>query len=355
MRRQHKKQIEFTSVLRSFLSEFFTVFFVITFNGTILVSMLATLLRKEVSVYEIGIWCLLYILVGGFFSSLLIYYVKGRVFANRIKDICNASRKVAKGDFSVRVPEVFDKPKSEIDYLTYNFNKMVRELSSLENMKNDFVADVSHEIKTPLSVIQGYADLLQTKGLSEEERAEYVELISASISNLTALVTNILKLNKIENQQIVKKEYYYLDEQVCTCLLNFEDAIAEKNIEIKADLPELKVYTDKALLEIVFNNLFSNAVKFTEYGGKISVSLCRKGKNIEIVVKDNGCGMNKQTQRRIFDKFYQGDTSHSEAGNGLGLALVDRVVSLLESDITVKSKEGKGSEFKILLKETGLN
>lgn len=350
MKRQRIKQIEFTSALRSFLSEFSTVFFVITFNGTILVLLLSKLLRENASVYEISIYCLIYIVFGGFVSSVLIYYVKGRVFANRVKGICDAAQKVSKGDFSVRVPEVFDRPKSEIDYLTYNFNKMVREISSLENMKNDFVADVSHEIKTPLSVIQGYADLLQTKGLSEEERTEYVALISDAINNLTNLVTNILKLNKIENQQIVKREEFYLDELICSCLLNYEEGIAEKDIEIKADLSEMKVYSDKSLLEIVFNNLFSNAVKFTDAGGEISVDMCRKGRNIEITVKDNGCGMSKQTQKRIFDKFYQGDTSHSQAGNGLGLALVDRVIDLLESEIAVKSKEGKGSEFKILLK-----
>lgn len=340
----------YASKLRNFIVEFFAVFFIVAANGTFLVLILVSAIDKGYDKYSIALTGALCLLFSCTVSTCLIYFVKGRVYYEKIKSFCNAADSVAKGDFSVRIPELFDKPKSEMDYLTYNFNKMVRELSSLENMKNDFVADVSHEIKTPLSIIQGYADLLSAKGLTEAERAEYVSLISSAIGNLTQLVTNILKLNKIENQQIVKKEEFYLDELICSCLLNYEDSVNQKNIEIKAELPEVMVYTDKSLLEIVFNNLFSNAVKFTAVNGEISVGLCREGKHVEIIVRDNGCGMSKQTLERIFDKFYQGDTSHSQSGNGLGMAIVHRVIDLLESDITVKSKEGKGSEFRILLK-----
>ncbi len=340
----------FASRIRNFIIEFFAVFFIVAANGTFLVLIMVHVIGVGFDNSAIALVGVLYLLFSCVVSTGLIYFVKGRVYHDKIKTFCDAAETVAKGDFSVRMPELFDRPKSEMDYLAYNFNKMVRELSSLENMKNDFVADVSHEIKTPLSVIQGYADLIHTKGLSEAERAEYVALISDAINNLTNLVTNILKLNKIENQQIVKKEEFYLDELICTCLLNYEENVNEKNIEINAQLPEVMVFTDKTLLEIVFNNLFSNAVKFTDNGGEISIGMCRKGKNVEVAIKDNGCGMNKQTQRRLFEKFYQGDTSHSQAGNGLGLALVHRVVDLLESEITVKSKEGEGSEFRILLK-----
>lgn len=347
--RINRNEKDFASRLRNFIVDFLSVFFIVAANGTFLVLILVNVINKGFDKSTIALVGILYLLFGCTISSGLIYFVKGRVYYNKIKVFYDTASKVAKGDFNVRVPVLFDKPKSEMDYLAVNFNKMLTEISSLENMRNNFVADVSHEIKTPLSVIQGYADLLQNKDLSSEKRNEYTYLLSEAIGTLTNLVTNILKLNKIENQGIVQKEKYSLDEQLRYCILSFEEKIDEKNISINVDLEECYIKSDKSLLEIVWNNLISNAVKYTSSGGEIAVILKKdKGKTI-VSVSDTGCGMGEETLKHCFDKFYQGDASHSQEGNGLGLALVNRVVNMLNGEISVESTLGMGTVFTVKL------
>ncbi len=343
------KEKAFASRLRNFIVEFVSVFSIVALNGTFLVLILVNAISKDFDKSTIALVGILYLLFGCAISTCLIYYVKGRVYHNKIKIFYDTASKVAKGDFNVRVPMYFDKPKSEMDYLAVNFNKMLTEISSLENMRNNFVADVSHEIKTPLSVIQGYADLLQNRDLSVEKRSEYTHLLSEAIASLTNLVTNILKLNKIENQGIIQKEKFSLDEQIRYCILSFEDKIDEKKITINAELEEVTIKSDRALLEIVWNNLISNAVKYTSYGGTIGVDLKKDKSDVIVRVSDDGCGMTKEMLQHIFDKFYQGDASHSQEGNGLGLALVKQVVNMLDYKIKVESVSGKGSEFTIII------
>ncbi len=347
--KRSKREKAFASRLRSFIVEFISVFFIIALNGTFLIFVLVALLGREAARYEISLFCFLYLLFGCIVSTGLVYMVKGRVYYNKIRSVCDTAKLVAKGDFTARVPVYFDKPKSEMDYLALNFNKMLAEISSLENMRNDFVADVSHEIKTPLSVIQGYADLLQNRNLSEEKRTEYLQRLLEAGDSLSNLVTNILKLNKIENQEIIRKEKFSLDEQLRYCILSFEDVLDEKNITIKADLDEFFLESDKSLLEIVWNNLISNAVKFMGFGGTLEVELKNKNGKALVKITDDGCGMSKDTLKHCFDKFYQGDTSHSQEGNGLGLALVKQVVNMLDGEITVKSKLNEGTVFSVIL------
>lgn len=349
MRKSTASQKEFASRLRSYILEFISVFLIIALNGTILIFVLTTLIDKNATVSEISLFCFIYLLFGCLISTSLVYFVKGRVYYNKVKTVCDAAGKVAKGDFDVRIPIYFEKPKSEMDYLAVNFNKMLTEITSLENMRNNFVADVSHEIKTPLSVIQGYADLLKTPGLSDEKRREYIRLLSEAIGTLTNLVTNILKLNKIENQGIVQNEKFSLDEQLRYCILSFEDKFEEKNISINVELEEIVLNSDKVLLEIVWKNLISNAIKYTGFGGEISVSLKKEKGKVQVAVEDNGCGMSPETVKHCFDKFYQGDTSHSQEGNGLGLALVKQVITMLNAEITVQSQLGKGTVFTVIL------
>lgn len=340
---------DFASRLRNFIVEFLSVFFIVALNGTFLVLILTTAINRGLSTSFLALIGIVYLLFGCTISAFLIYFVKGRVYYNKIKTVCEAANKVAKGDFNVRVPVYFDKPKSEMDYLAVNFNKMLVEIASLENMRNDFIADVSHEIKTPLSVIQGYADLLQNKDLPEEKRKEYTYRLSQAIESLTNLVTNILKLNKIENQGIIQKEVFSLDEQMRRCILGFEDKIEEKNLTINVDLDEVSIESDKALLEIVWNNLVSNAIKYTAVGGEISISLKNENEKTIATISDNGSGMSAETIEHCFEKFYQGDASHSQEGNGLGLALVKQVINILDSEIKVSSVLGKGTEFTIII------
>ncbi len=345
----YKKEKEYASRLRNFIVEFLAVFFIVAANGTFLVLILINVINKGFDKSTIALAGALYLLFSCSVSTALIYSVKGRVYHNKIKAVCEAANAVAKGDFNVRVPVFFDKPKSEMDFLAVNFNKMLTEISSLENMRNDFIADVSHEIKTPLSVIQGYADLLQNKDLTEEKRREYTCRLSEAIESLTNLVTNILKLNKIENQGIIQKEQFSLDEQIRCCVLGLEDKIEEKNLIINVDLAEASIESDKTLLETVWNNLILNAVKYTSFGGEISIILKKNKEKIIVKVLDNGCGMSAETIERCFEKFYQGDASHSQDGNGLGLALVKQVVNILDGKITVESILGKGTEFTVII------
>ncbi len=350
MKIKHFERDERLSFWRSFFYEFNIVFLVILINGVGLVILHNELLEHGMNSYRTTIYILIYLFLGCLVSSALVYITRARIYSRNLQMICRAAQKVARGDFSVRLDVFKEKTaKTEMDILKEDFNTMVSELASIEKLKDDFVADVSHEIKTPLSIIQGYADLLNTPGLGEKERNEYIHLISQAINNLTTLVTNILKLNKIESQEIVQKEKYSLDEQMRHCILAFEDKIAEKNIELEVNFDEIVINSDKSLLELVWNNLFSNAVKFTKDGGKITLILKNQGNVAIATVRDTGCGMNEETIKHIFDKFYQGDTSHSGEGNGLGLALVNRVIKLLDGEILVSSTLNEGTEFKVVL------
>ena len=280
--------------------------------------------------------------------------IRRRIMVKRpVKRIVSAAEQIMKGDFSVRIPSLRSADKmSGFDVIADYFNQMAEELSGTETLRTDFIANVSHELKTPLAVIQNYGTLLQQPSLSEEKRQEYAKAITNTSRRLANLITNILKMNKLENQQIYPKaETYELGEQLCECLLAFESAWEEKDLEIETDVEEeVLVDTDAELLSLVWNNLFSNAVKFTEPGGTISLSLKAEGEFAIVRVSDTGCGISSEVGKHIFEKFYQGDTSHAAQGNGLGLALVKRVIDIVGGDISVSSEVGKGSTFTVTLR-----
>jgi signal transduction histidine kinase len=197
-----------------------------------------------------------------------------------------------------------------------------------------------------------YATMLQRPGISEEEVCDYAKAISEASRRLAALITNILKLNKLENQQIFPQpQEFDLGEQLCECLLVFEDAWEAKNLEIETDIEEdVRIKSDPELLSLVWNNLISNAVKFTPDGGTIGLSLKTQAQYVVVQVRDTGCGMKPEVGQHIFEKFYQGDTSHATQGNGLGLALVKRVVDILNGEVRVQSIYGEGSTFTVKFK-----
>lgn len=270
-----------------------------------------------------------------------------------VKKIINAAEKIMQGDFSVRIP-LSASPDSmdRFQEISRYFNRMAEELSGLETLRTDFIANVSHELKTPLAVMQNYGTMLQRPGLSEEKRIEYAKAVTNASRRLADLITNILKLNKLENQQIYPQTRDYdLSEQICQCLLQFENIWEKKNISIETNLPEnICIHADEELLSLVWNNLLSNAFKFTPENGKVSLSLSADEGMVVVTVSDTGCGMKPETGAHIFEKFYQEDTSHATQGNGLGLALVKRVMDIMHGEIDVESIPGKGSTFTVKIK-----
>lgn len=273
-----------------------------------------------------------------------------KTYDRPMKELAKAAKQVAHGDFSVYIPPLH--PSNRHDYLDLmflDFNKMVAELGSLETMRTDFIANVSHEIKTPLAAIQNYAQLLRSPRLTKEEQEAYTEAILSSTRRLSSLVTNILKLNKLESQQIRPQfSVYDLCRQLEECALAFEPVWEEKQIEFEAELEEqATVKADASLMELVWNNLLSNAFKFTGPGGKVTLRQTSEADCIAVSVMDTGCGISPESKEHIFDKFYQGDTSHAAEGNGLGLALALRVLQLTGAEIAVDSAEGQGTTFTV--------
>ena len=278
--------------------------------------------------------------------------VRRKITVDRpVKRITEAAERMARGDFSVRI-SVSRRSDDEFQRIAECFNRLAEELAGTETLRTDFIANVSHEMKTPLAVMQNYATMLQGKELSEQTRKEYAAKITEASRQLADLVTNILKLNKLENQQITPTEAVYdLGEQLCECLLGFEDVWEKKEIEIDTELEEnVLVCADAEMMSLVWNNLFSNAFKFTDAQGKVRVRLFADGAFAVVQVTDTGCGISPQVGAHMFDKFYQGDLSHATQGNGLGLALVKRVIDLTGSAISVESELSVGSTFTVRMR-----
>lgn len=287
--------------------------------------------------------------------SLLLTFadvIRRKIMIERpLKEILKATEKIASGDFSVRLePKHPYGSYDEYDLIKEYLNIMAADLSKSEILKSDFISNVSHEIKTPVAVIKSYSVLLE-KESDPEKRAQYRrELVRAS-NRLSNLVENILKLNKLENQELmVEKKAFSLDGALEEAIVAFESQIEKKELNIECDLDQISIVSSESHLEIVWNNLISNAIKFTEKGGTVGVS-CKWVDGLATVeISDTGCGIDSETGKHIFDKFYQGDTSHSGEGNGLGLALVKRVIDTLGGEISVKSELGKGTTFTVRLK-----
>ncbi len=266
-------------------------------------------------------------------------------------DILNATRKIASGDFNVRLDITREYSKyNEYDFIKENLNAMAAELKKNEVLKMDFISNLSHEIKTPLAVIQNGAELLKSKTLSDIEREEISQTLISASKRVGGLVGNVLKLNKLENQELQeKKERFNLTDALSDIIAEYEAKARQKGVTLDCDFEDLTVLSSKELLEIVWSNLLSNAVKFTPEGGQVTVTLKKQGENAHVVVRDTGIGMSPEIGERIFEKFYQCDCSHKQEGNGLGLALVKKVIGVLGGEISVNSELGKGSEFSVLL------
>ena len=282
-------------------------------------------------------------------ATVLTLYIS-RYILSPVEHLSDASKKVAHGDFTVQIP--LDSDSDVLNVTISNFNSMVRELRSIETLRDDFIANVSHEFKTPLSAIEGYAMLLQEKNLGDKEREECARKILQSTARLNDLTGNILLLSKLDNQNYPQENTTFsLDEQIRQAILMFESVWTKKQIDIDCDMPDVSFVGPQALLNHVWINLIGNAVKFVkgDGSGRIIVRLTPNEKNVVVTVADNGIGMDDKTIAHIFEKFYQGDTSRRSSGNGLGLALCKKIVESLHGTITAKGTPGEGSVFTVVL------
>lgn len=265
-----------------------------------------------------------------------------------IEKVIKAMKKIEKGDFSVRVEE--QPLDTEINELIRSFNKMAEELEGIEMFREDFINSFSHEFKTPIVSIQGFAKQLKKTTLSEEKKAEYIDIIIGESNRLTKLSSNVLLLTKLENQQIITdKVKFCLDEQIRNCILLLEKQWSAKDIEFDIDMQNVEYETNPDMLSQAWLNIVGNAIKFSPPHGKIKVYLSQENDVITAEISDSGIGMKEETMHHIFEKFYQGDAAHSGEGNGLGLPMVKRIIELCDGSIRVESQYGHGTSFIVKL------
>ena len=269
-----------------------------------------------------------------------------------VREVKKAMHRVEKGDFSQRLE--ITGFNGEIDELIESYNKMAQELGGIEMFRENFINSFSHEFKTPIVSIQGFAKQLKKENLSEEKKQEYIDIIISESKRLTNLSSNILMLSKLENQQIITdKTSFSLDEQIRNCILLLEKQWTAKDISFDIDMQEIQYTTNAEMLSQVWVNIIGNAIKFSPEGSSIRVKLFKEGDVITAEITDRGIGMDQQTISHIFERFYQGDRAHASEGNGLGLPLVKRIVELCNGNIRVESQYGKGTNFIVTLPENG--
>lgn len=271
-------------------------------------------------------------------------------FLEPIKTLGEAMQKVADGDFSTRVET--KSTSAEIQEIFSGFNIMTEELASTEILQTDFVSNVSHEFKTPINAIEGYTTLLQSTDNIDEIENEYIEKILFNTKRLSSLVSNILLLSKIENQSIqTNRVKFRLDEQIRETIVALEQSWTEKNIELNVELEETEYYGSEALTYHIWSNIIGNAVKFSPDCGTVKINLTKEQDNILFTVEDDGPGLSEEVKKHLFDKFYQADSSHKQEGNGLGLALVKRIVTIIGGEVLAENTEDGGCRFTVILNE----
>ena len=356
------KKSDTTKKILATVSNFFVFFLLAAFVTTccimLFISTLQESMGREFTKEEITLAAKITMLNVVLLSIVMavIDYIRRKYTVERpVKKISEATSKMISGDFNVRIEPITKFANDDsFNEIIDCINKMAEELSSVETLRTDFIANVSHEMKTPLAVMQNYGTLLQTPDLPDEKRIEYAKSITDASRRLADMMTNILKLNRLENQQIYPNlTTFDLSEQLCESFLQYESTWERKNIDIETEIAEsVLVCADAELLSLVWNNLFSNAFKFTEDGGKVKLTLTADETHATVKISDTGCGISADVGKHIFEKFYQGDTSHATQGNGLGLALVKRVVDIMEGEIGVESAVGVGTTFTVKIRRS---
>ncbi len=318
----------------------------IILGASIAFSYLFPLIAKDLDIPD-WVWILAFSIVVGFACAIFV----NKFVLSKISTLSRSMSRVAQGEFDLELTT--DSKIDEIQEIYKSFNLMTRELSATEILKTDFVSNVSHEFKTPIGAIEGYAMLLQDKSLTDTERERYLEKILSNTGRLSDLVGNILLLSKLENQSIgSKRERYRLDEQIRKTLVMLEPKWSKKELELDADLESVEYFGNEGLMFHVFNNLIGNAIKFDPRGGDLILRLREREGQIVFTVEDSGPGIDEESMRHIFDKFYQSDSAHKSEGNGLGLSLVKRIMDLEGGTVEAENRPDGGCQFKIIINKS---
>lgn len=333
------------------LIEYLGVFSILTLNSSLAVVFYSYIENRSKEI--IAVFILIFIIISSVIWTLINILIKKITIDRPVKEILNATKKMSKGDFNIYLLTDHKYGNySTYDLIKEDLNLLARELSKNEVLKTDFISNVSHEIKTPLAVIKNYAQLLEDENLSLEQKTKYLHSLQNATKKLSNLVTNILKLNKLENQKIIPSfKTFNLSNSIIEQIIQYENILEQKAINLICDIKEdILINNEESYLELIWSNLISNAIKFTPHNGEINISLKEVDGCIIFTIKDTGCGIPKETGKHIFDKFYQGDTSHSKEGNGLGLALVKKVIDIIGGQIIVESEVNVGTTFIVKLK-----
>lgn len=279
--------------------------------------------------------------------GIIVSACSSKIVLKHVREFIEAINRLSKGDFSARL---YIKKPPEFQLLSENFNMMAEELGGIEVLRTDFINNFSHEFKTPIISIKGFAEILKDDNLSKEEKDEYLDIIIDESKRLTTLATNVLNLSKIETQVILKDtQKFNIGEQIRQSILLLQGKFEEKNIQLDINIEDLNFIGNKEMLSQVWLNLLDNSIKFNKFNGLISINTQKKESNIIITISDNGIGISKEAMKKIFDKFYQGDTSHGTKGNGLGLPIVKKIVELHNGTIKCHSIMSQGTEFIVTL------
>lgn len=341
--RRFRSTLTFAVITLVLVTAFLSVLFaILTVNGRFLE-------REEMRHMMFGLAAgdliLLLLLVTGITAGFVFVM---RSMIRPIVDLEQAVSKIKAGDYNVKVK--VNNRSEEIKELLENFNLMVEQLKSNEYLHKDFSSNISHEFKTPLAIIKGYADLLEEGNLTEEEQKNYAKYISRESKRLSVLTTNLLRISSLDNDKVYgKTTQFSLDEQIRQTVLSMESKWVEKDIDIDLDLKEINFTGEEELLNQVWLNLIDNAIKFTEPEGKVTVTARKGAEKVTVIVSDNGAGMDKETLTHIYEQFYRGNTANRAEGNGLGLPLVQRIISLHGGEIKAESMVGFGTSFIITL------
>lgn len=340
------------SKARDSIIGFFLFFVIIAFNCSVALLVYAHISKENHAVIALVI--LIFLILSALLCTAIDTIRRHLTITKPVEEIKKATKKMAAGDFNVSLNiNKYYSGFNALDDIKEDLNVLAKELAKNEILKSDFISNVSHELKTPSSVILNYSQLIQNENLSQEKKQKYLTSIKEASIKLNNLVTNVLKLNKLENQELnIECKEFNLSESIIEQILLYEDKINEKHLSMICNIEEnVFINSEQSYLEIIWNNLISNAIKFSFDSGKIEINLNKESKYIIFSIIDYGCGLDSNTGSHIFDKFYQGDTSHHKEGNGLGLALVKKVIDVLGGEISVESELNKGTKFTVILKE----